>query len=484
MKKTIAFISALLAFAAIAGAKVTLPSILGDGMVLQRNAQVKIWGSADKSSAVTVETSWDGKKYTVKPDKKGEWCVQAATLDAGGPYTISISDGREELTLKDILIGEVWVCSGQSNMEMPLGGWKYQGVNGSLQAIRKASETPLIRTFTVRRDSFDEPQEDCRGEWRSGSDESISKFSATAYFFGRTLAEYLPNVPIGLIATSWGGSPIEVWLSKSALEATPGIDVPRALNKTWNKTIPSGGLFNAMIYPLRKFAARGFIWYQGEANRSNASEYAAMTVSMVNEWRSIWGNPEMPYYLVQIAPYRYNNPDGRSLPLLVQEQYRIPELLPHSGVAPTTDIGHRDCIHPPFKKEVGERLAWLALANDYGVKGLPITPVYKSMKVEGESIRVSFSGISSVGNCLRIHGPKYKLDLVGFEIAGADRVWYDADAKIDSKTNDILVSSPQVPSPVAVRYAFRNWPEGANVVTDYDMPLPPFRTDDWPIEKD
>ena len=203
---------------------------------------------------------------------------------------------------------------------------------------------------------------------------------------------------------------------------------------------------------------------------------------MVNEWRSLWGNPDMPYYLVQIAPYSYDNPEGRGLPLLVEQQYRIPELLPHSGVAATTDIGHRDCIHPPFKMEVGERLAWLALANDYGFKGLPVTPRFKEMETEGSSIRLRFEKVSAAGDGFRVHGSHRKLELGGFEIAGADRVWHPATAEIEWSTNDILVSSPEVPAPVAVRYAFHNWPEGANVVTDSGLPVPMFRTDDWPVD--
>lgn len=479
MKRIISLLAALLALSPLAEAKISLPSLLGDGMVLQRNAKVKIWGGSDGSSVI-VESSWDGKKYKTKPDGDGHWCVSVTTPDAGGPYSIAISDG-EKLLLENILIGEVWVCSGQSNMEMPLGGWDHQSVNGAFNIINSASDKSPIRTFTVARNNASEPQEDCKGEWKTGSPESLRSFSATAYFFGKTLSEALSGVPIGLIASDWGGTPIEAWLSDAALEATAGIDLERSKNKRWYE-VSAGQLFNGMIFPLRNFAARGFIWYQGEANRDNAGDYAAITLSMVNEWRAIWGNPDMPYYLVQIAPYAYDDPAKRSLPLLVEQQYRIPSLLPHSGVAATTDVGHRDCIHPPFKKQVGERLAWLALTNDYGVKGLPTTPVFKSMKVEDGRIRLSFSGISTVGNCFRIHGAHRKLVLHGFEIAGADRIWHDATAEIDWNSNDIFVSSADVPAPVAARYAFRNWPEGANVVTDFGIPLPPFRTDDWPVE--
>lgn len=467
----------MLALGVGAAAKVTLPSLLGSGMVLQRNSQVNIWGTTDGNKAVKVVTSWDGAKYSATPDAEGNWCVKVSTPEAGGPHSISISDG-DKIRLDDILIGEVWICSGQSNMEMPLGGWDHQRVKDAYGTINDAASTPLIRMFTVKRTIADTPQEDCVGEWKKSTPNALRYFSATAYHFGKTLSQFMPDVPIGLIASVWGGTPIEAWMSTGTLESIPGINLPLAKSLYWD-VVHTGMLYNGMIYPLRKFAARGFIWYQGEANLANAGDYSAETVAMVNEWRALWGNPDMPYYLVQIAPYRYDNPDDRVLPLLVEQQYKVPSMLPHSAVAATTDIGHRDCIHPPFKKEVGERLAWLALANDYGFADLPTTPTYKSMKIEDGKARLSFDGVSTIGNCFRIHGLRQQLEIKGFEIAGEDRVWHDAFAQIDWNTNDIIVSCPEVPAPVAVRYAFRNWPEGANVVTDNGLPLPMFRTDDW-----
>ena len=477
MRKLFAIIAVLLAIGPRTAAKVTLPSLMGSGMVLQRNSQVNIWGSTDRSATVRIETSWDGRHYSARPDGEGRWSVKVSTPDAGGPYSITISDG-DKLRLDDILIGEVWICSGQSNMEMPVGGWDHQRVNDAYATIMDAKSTPLLRMFTVARNNADEPQEDCSGQWKKSTPSAVRGFSATAYHFGKTLSAFMPDVPIGLISTVWGGTPIEAWLSIGALEATPGINLELSKSLYWD-VVHTGQLFNGMIYPLRNYVARGFIWYQGEANLVNSSDYAGLTVSMVNEWRALWGNPSMPYYLVQIAPFRYDDPDGIELPLLVEQQYRIPSLLPGSAVAATTDIGHRDCIHPPFKKEVGERLAWLALARDYGFEGLSVAPVYKSMKVEGGSIRLSFDGVSTIGNCLRIHGQHKKLEIKGFEIAGEDRVFHPASAEIDWKTNDVLVSCPEVPAPVAVRYAFHNWPEGANLLTDDGQPVPMFRTDDW-----
>ena len=474
MKRFVLILAAMLSLGVGAAAKVTLPGLLGSGMVLQRNSVVEIWGATDGDRAVKVVTSWNGAKYSAKPDAGGNWSVKVSTPEAGGPYSISISDG-DRILLNDILVGEVWICSGQSNMEMPLGGWDHQRVKDAYETINDAASTPLVRMFTVKRHNADTPQEDCTGEWKRSTPDALRYFSATAYHFGKTLSRFMPDVPIGLVASVWGGTPIEAWMSVATLESIPGINLPLSKSLYWD-VVHTGQLYNGMIYPLRRFTARGFIWYQGEANLVNAGDYAALTVAMVNEWRTLWGNPEMPYYLVQIAPHSYDNPDGTGLPLLVEQQYRIPGLLPHSAVAATTDIGHRDCIHPPYKKEVGERLAWLALARDYGVRDLPVTPTYRSMKIEDGSIRLSFDGVSTIGNCFRVHGPKEKLVLKGFEIAGEDEVWHDAAAEIDWKTNDIIVSCPEVPSPVAARYAFHNWPGEANVVTDNGLPLPMFRT--------
>lgn len=461
-----------------AGAKVTLPSVLGDGMVLQRNTRVKLWGTTDRNATVTVQTSWNGEKYRCKPHADGIWQVAVATPEAGGPYSIRISDG-DFLELKDVLVGEVWICSGQSNMEMPVAGWEHQRVEGALETISDAASTPLLRMFTVARNNADSPQEDCSGAWKTSTPEHVAWFSAAAYHFGKTLSRYMPEVPVGLIATDWGGTPIEAWLSTRTLEAIPGINLERSKAKRWME-VTAGQLFNGMIYPLRHYAARGFIWYQGEANLDNSDDYVALTCAMVEEWRTLWGKADMPYYLVQIAPYSYDEPDSRKLPLLIEQQYRIPSVLPFSGVAPTTDVGHRDCIHPPYKKEVGERLAYLALSRDYGVSGLPATPLYKSMQIEEGTVRLHFDGVAGSGNCFRVFGPSERLVPGGFEIAGEDRVWHPAQARIEWGSSDIVVSSPDVPAPVAVRYAFRNWPEGANVVTDYGIPLPPFRTDNWP----
>lgn len=480
LSRIFVLLSALLVSLKLEAGELRLHHLLSDHAVLQRNSVIPVVGWGKPGATVQVSASWHKKPITVKVEKDGSWAAGIPTWEAQRvPQSLEVSSGKERIILSDLLIGEVWICSGQSNMEMPLGGWDHQRVQNAYETIRDAaSATPLVRMFTVQRNNADTLQEDCGGSWQCSTPAAVRHFSATAYHFGKTLSQFMPDVPIGLVATDWGGTPIEAWLSVEALENTPGIDVAFSKTLHWGE-VTTGQLFNGMIYPLRNYPARGFIWYQGEANLDNPKDYPSITVSMVNEWRALWRNPDMPYYLVQIAPYSYDEPDGFKLPVLVENQYRIPTLLEHCGIASTTDIGHKDCIHPPFKKEVGERLAWLALANDYGFGDIPVTPTYKSVSFDGAVARVSFNGVSTVGNCWRMHGLHEKMVLGGFELAGEDHAWHTAQASVDWNSNDILVHSDEVPAPVAVRYAWHNWPAGANVVTDYGLPLPPFRSVDW-----
>ena len=472
-------LAALLASVSLDAQQLRLHRLISDHAVLQQNAVLPVTGWGKPGETVSVSASWYKKPVTTKVQEDGTWMAQVPTFEADGqPQSLVVKSGKDKITVRDLAVGEVWVCSGQSNMQMPLGGWDHQRVANAYETIRDAASTPMVRMFTVERNNADTLQEDCAGSWERSTPAAARHFSATAYHFGKTLSQFMPEVPVGLLVTDWGGTPIEAWLSVKALEHTPGIDVAFSKTLRWEE-VTTGQLFNCMIYPLRHYPARGFIWYQGEANLDNPCDYPKITASMVNEWRTLWGKADMPYYLVQIAPYSYDEPDGCKLPVLVENQYKIPSLVEHCGIAATTDIGHRDCIHPPYKKEVGERLAWLALANDYGFRGLPVNPTYKSVAFDGPVARVSFNGVSTVGDCWRIHGPQEKLVLKGFELAGEDHVWHPASAQIDWNTNDILVRCDQVPAPVAVRYAWHNWPAGANVVTDNGLPLPPFRSVDW-----
>lgn len=483
MKRILTAALALL-LAAELSAKVKLPAVLGSNMVLQRNTEVNFWGEAAPRSRVRVTTSWDGRTYDTKADAAGRWALKVATGQAGGPYRVVVSDG-DETVLDNVMLGEVWVCSGQSNMEMPVGGFMFQPVEGAVEAIADAGRYPGIRMFTVPRISSETPRDDCQASWQTSTPESVGQFSAVGYFFGRMLCKVL-DIPVGLITPNWGGSTIEAWMTVEAIDATPGIDHAVAKSGKYDNSIPQR-LYNGMVLPVCRFTAKGFIWYQGESNRRNWCDYEALQVSMAALWRQAWGDDAMPFYFTQLAPYRYEGDDLRSLPLVIEAQYRAMERIPRSGIAATTDLGNPMCIHPAKKREVGERLAFLALANDYGVKGLPApAPTFGSMERDGDKLVLTFRNLSIRAqngvDSFVAFGPDGYLRPAGFEVAGEDRVFHPAVANFKFWDNRIEVRSDAVPEPVAVRYAFRNYCPEANVMTTMGQPLAPFRTDDWPVD--
>ena len=259
-------------------AEVKLPSILGSNMVLQRNTEVTLWGTADAGKTVSITTSWNGKKYKVKTDTDGAWSLKVPTCEAGGPYSITFSDGKE-LVIDNILLGEVWVCGGQSNMEMPVAGFMNQPVEGCMQAVLDAENYPGIRMFTVPRNSSDEPVYDCKAQWQCSTPASVSAFSATGYFFGLTLYKTL-RIPIGLVTSNWGGTNIEAWMSKKSIDAIEGLDMERIAKWKGESSKPAG-LFNGMIFPIANFTAKGFIWYQGCSNRINWYDYKDLQVGLI-----------------------------------------------------------------------------------------------------------------------------------------------------------------------------------------------------------
>ena len=464
-------------------AKIKLPALVDSNMVLQRNTEVKLWGEASPSKKVTVTTSWNNKTYYTTSDSEGKWSVMVETTDAGGPYNISISDG-EKVLLDNILLGEVWICLGQSNMEMPVGGFVYQPVEGSAQVVSEANLWPQIRMFTVPRAPSETPLFDTKGVWKTSSPASVSEFSATGYFFGRMLNQVL-NIPIGLITSNWGGSAIEAWMSEETVNSLQNINQEVAHQGKGNHNSVAR-LYNGMIVPLQDFTAKGFIWYQGCSNRHNWYDYKELQVAFVKMLREKWGNDKMPFYAVQLAPYKYEGDNLRSLPLVIEAQYQAMAELPYTGIAATTDIGNRLCIHPEFKKQVGDRLAWLALANDYAIKGVPASaPTYKSMERKENKLVLSFNhlsdGSANEPNSIRGYYKDSYIQPKGFEIAGEDKVFRPAKANVVWWKNQIEVWSDEVPNPVAVRYAFVNFPADANIETTFNLPLVPFRTDNWII---
>ena len=467
-------------------AEVKLPAVLGNDMVLQRNSEVNLWGSAKPNKSVTIRTSWNGKKYKVKSDADGKWAVKVATGEAGGPYEIEFSDG-DKLKLTGVLLGEVWVCGGQSNMEMPIKGFVAQPVQGAAEAIRESYAHPDIRIFNVERNRVATLQEDCKGVWQKPTPQNVANCSATAYFYGRMLTDLL-GVPVGIVTSYWGGTKAEVWMTREAIEATEGIDREFALKPDGNGWGPQE-MYNGMIHPITRFTAKGFIWYQGCSNRDRAFDYGKLLVSLIKNWRQAWGNDEMPFLIAQLVQYRYDGEKYLSLPVVIEGQYYAAQTLKNVYVAPTTDLSFGSIIHPPFKREVGERLAGIALDKSYGMPGFGSeSPRFKSMEVQGNKVVLHFTGMAdsdkfdAVGDNFSWVDKNMKIiRLKGFEIAGADGKFYPANARNSWPVSDrITVESDSVKNPVAVRYAFRNCID-ANVITGMGTPLAPFRTDNWEI---
>lgn len=469
----------LLLSANVVNAKIILPNILNSDMVLQQQTQVKLWGQANHKASVKIITSWNKKVYVVVADEKGSWETEVSTPLAGGPYQISIADD-EELILDNILIGEVWFCSGQSNMEMPMKGFNRQPVKGTNTIIAKANPKTPIRMFST---DFKEgkllpqyskqPQTDCKGEWYENNPENVANISAVAYFFAKYVQEVL-EVPVGIVVSSRGGSKVEPWMSKEAI--TPFSEIDLSVLDTDQEiknvnTTPSV-LYNSKIAPLTKFKIKGFLWYQGESNRNNADMYARLMPAFVKDLRTKWNIGQFPFYFVEIAPFNYEGADSTSAARLREVQLQNMKDIPRSGMVTTADIGNANFIHALDKETVGMRLAWWALADTYGIKGFGYMPtIYKSMEIVDQKIYINFdnaqNGISPMWT-----------DLKGFEIAGSDKVFYPAKAEIETKTTKLAVSSPKVPKPVAVRYAYKNYSE-VSLFNTWGIPVVPFRTDDW-----
>lgn len=503
VKTTILLIIFLIVSSISALGNVRVPHIFGDNMVFQRDIELPIWGWADAGEQVTVEIA--GNEAKTKADSDGKWMVKLSSMNASGPYEMKIS-GKNTINLTNIMVGEVWVCSGQSNME-----WPVAAVQNSEKEIAEANY-PNIRLFQVPNKTAGRPRPDVDAEWRVCKPETIRHFSAVAYFFAREINKEL-TVAVGLIDTNWGGTRIEPWIPPEGfamIEKTQdivkrikqdNIDYRKAVEKSldslekWltktREAISTGkelpvdpefprhrldayweptGLYNAMIAPLVPFAIRGALWYQGESNLSEGMLYYEKMKGLIGGWRKVWGQGDFAFYFVQLAPFRYGG-DPLLLPGIWQAQVKALSI-PNTGMAVTIDIvdNIRD-IHPRNKQDVGRRLALWALAKTYGKKGIVYSgPLYKSMKVEGDKIRIYFD---YVGSGLVSRDNK---ELTHFEIAGTDKKFVKAKAVIDGDT--IMVSSDEVKEPAAVRYG---WHEEAepNLSNKDGLPASPFRTDNW-----
>lgn len=472
-----ALMAAISFFAATpAEAKVELPPILSNHMVLQQKSVVKLWGKGN--GTIDVSVSWNSKTYQTQCDKDGKWILSLETPSATYiPQSITISDKDNSVVLKDVLLGEVWLCGGQSNMEMPLDGFWACPVEGSAEAIATAGQwKDKIRRVKIPKTGHVEVQETVEGKWEVPSTETAGGISAVGWFFANMLNNVL-DVPVGLVECNWGGSAVESWLPKEIVDTYPveTLANPKVLNKEpggwWHHT-SSYVMYNAMLHPVHNYAVKGFIWYQGETNAGLSQYYAERLATMVKEWRDLWGMGELPFYEVELAPWKYGG-DGTSGARQREAQRKAVDLIPNSGIVTTNDLVYPyeyDQIHPCKKKEVGYRLAYQALNKTYNKKGVVCDgPVYKSMEVKGNEIVISFHG--SQEGFSPWHG------IVGFEVAGEDRVFHPAEARIQD-VHYIVVKSDAVANPVAVRYCFRDFQIG-NLVGRRNMPVAPFRSDNW-----
>ena len=481
MKRLLTWLIAL-GVATMARAKVELPSFFADNMVLQQQAQCSIWGTADKGKTVVVVTSWDKKSYTAKVSDDGRFLVKVTTPKAGGPYDItfalatpgkpsSASSGMAYgCTLHNVMVGEVWLCSGQSNMEMPMKGFKAQPVEGATEALLDCAD-PLLRLFTVERNPQLLPQSNVSGTWSEASTASVRQFSATAYFFGRALRRQL-GVPVALICTSFGGSACEAWMAGEWLREFPQVKqtISQADVDRLQQRCPTA-LYNGQLHPLVGYGLRGVVWYQGEDNVTRPAYYAQLLKRMIEGWRHDWQQGDLPFYYCQIAPYDYSLIGWQQYnsALLREQQAKVETMVDNCRMAVLMDSGLEYGIHPRKKRQAGERLALLALANTYGVKGLPDFATYSGVEFRGDTAVVSFD--RSKEWVYFEHGPHSP----NFEVAGADSVFHPAEAW--TQRNRVYVRSDKVKRPVAVRYAFKDWVEG-DLMHD-GLPVASFRTDDW-----
>ncbi|GJM29425.1 MAG: 9-O-acetylesterase [Cyclobacteriaceae bacterium] len=454
-------------------AAIKLPAIVSSNMVLQRNTTVVLWGWADPGESVSIKTSWLNETINIKTDQDGNWKTNVKTTDSKNPQTISIQGQSSGVTLENVLFGEVWLCSGQSNMQQPIKGYNGQPTFGTNMATAKSNNANL-RLFTVDRVGSKSPLQDVEKytAWQPATPESVLDFSAVAYFFGQQLQEIL-DVPVGMIHTSWGGSNVEAWISREAMVSFQAVNLDDVdITKNINH-IPTA-LFNGMINPLIPFTIRGALWYQGESNRMEPQEYKKLFPAMVKDWRTRWGIGDFPFYYVQIAPYMYGDNQvfstAENSSFIREAQLQCLDLIPKSGIAITMDIGDDYCIHPPKKKEVADRLLFNALNQTYGFSTIDYAaPVYDSMEKKDDGIILKFKNAET--------GVFAHEELTGFEISGADKVFYPARAEIVNRT-EVLVKSDQVSDPEAVRYAWRNWIVGSLYDTNL-LPASSFRTDDW-----
>jgi sialate O-acetylesterase len=491
------FFALTVLLSSVAFADVRLPALFSDHMVLQRGRAVPIWGWADDGEEITVRIDRGSRGVWKTTAKDGRFMVLIQPQQINRSMEVTLT-GKNTVTLHDVVMGEVWICSGQSNMQ-----WTVEGSHEPKADIA-ASENSDLRLFYVPRVKADEPQSDVEAEWKLSQPDTVRGFSSVAYYFGLHLQKNL-NVPVGLIHTSWGGSPAEVWVDRPTLQSNPNyktdlldasdkrmVDYEKRLaewekekkeaeeqEKEFKKRRPGKGwvpseLYNGMIHPLIPYAIQGAIWYQGESNASRAYQYRSLFPDMIRNWRSNWGQGDFTFLEVQLAPWREAEaePGESDWAELREAQLLATQILPNVGMAVITDLGEEKDIHPRLKKPVGDRLGLAARGIAYQEKVVHSGPLYKSCSLDGGEAVIEFD---HVGKGLDIRGSK----LIGFSIAGQDRKFKWADAEIISK-HMIKVSSPDVKQPIAVRYGWADYPL-VNLFNKEGLPASPFRTDAFPL---
>ena len=453
----------------IVNAQTNVSSFFSDGMILQQQKSINFWGIDSAGTKIHVESSW-GETPQTTTSTNGKWKLQLTTPTAGGPHNITIK-GSSTVTINDVLIGEVWVCSGQSNMQIPLrGGLDGNFIEGGLDAIVN-SKNDRIRFFTVKQNTSVKPLDNVKGRWEKAAPSTSGSFSAVGYFFAQQLEKVL-DVPIGIVVTAWGASSVEAWTDSSTLNDL-GLGSAEKLVKMKQQS-PSV-LYNAMMHPLIGYGIKGVLWYQGEANRPNANEYEKIVNAMVTSWRDQWNIGDFPFYYAQIAPFNYGKNNSA---FLREAQLMSSQSLQNAEMVVTLDVGDCTQIHPSKKREVGKRLSYIALAKDYGISGYDFkSPTLTNYFIEDQEIILTFSN--------RVHLNKNVDPSENFEIAGTDMVFYPANAVMTSpyhKDQKVRVFSEKVPHPKAVRYGFKNCVL-PTLFGRNGLPVSSFRTDNLNVNE-
>lgn len=454
------------------GAKIQLPAIFSDGMILQQSTNVKIWGKANKNTDVEIRCSWNDTPFRTHSNAEGEWNTFISTPIAGyQPQQITVSDG-DIYTVENVLIGEVWLCAGQSNMEMPVRGFQNSPIEHASDIVADAAQYQgKVRVIKVKKSVAETPQTDCSGIWKESIPENAYLFTAVGYTFAIALQKVL-NVPVGIIDCTYGGTDIEDWLPKEITDTYT--DISREKGKAKYHAPRISTVYNSMVHPIAGYTLRGTVWYQGENNVVRYETYGERLTDFINMWREKWQQENMPFYVIEIVPYRFYQDDKSAY--LREMQYKVSQSLPQVQYVGTNDMVDPyefNQVHPKRKIGIGKRTAWLALEKTYQRDCFfGECPSYKAMRVEGERVILSFNSAKAGFNLFE--------GMVGFEIAGEDKIFYPATARIvgTMHLSEIELFSRFVSKPIAVRYCFHDFMLG-NVTNVWGKPLIPFRTDTW-----